>query len=218
MGNKKSFHEMFAGMSRAINGALNSEQIMQNLTNYGYTDERIRTEGLNTLTEVEQLFDEHRREYGEQYDAYRQVEKAFGEAYAYYMPKLRLARIALKNLSGALHSIKATGSRSRSITGFTKESKQFYNNLLAQPEHLAAMEKFNVKKADLEKGLEMVSELEKAYQAYLIEKGEAQDATIRRDKAFDALYDWYSEFRAVARIAMSEHPQLLEQMGIVIKS
>jgi hypothetical protein len=47
--------------------------------------------------------------------------------------------------------------------------------------------------------------------------GEAQDATLRRDRAADALQEWYSDFIAIARIALEDNPQYLEMLGIVKK-
>jgi hypothetical protein len=60
-----------------------------------------------------------------------------------------------------------------------------------------------------------VNEVENLHSKQLSEKGEAQQSTIERDKAFDELCKWYSSFRAIARIALYEKPQLLEALGIV---
>ena len=46
------------------------------------------------------------------------------------------------------------------------------------------------------------------------EKGNAQDATKARDTKFDALDTWMADFRAIARVALDEHPQWLEKLGL----
>ena len=49
------------------------------------------------------------------------------------------------------------------------------------------------------------------------EKGKAQTATKERDAAIDALDEWLSEFRTVAKIALEDNAQMLEalQFGTV---
>jgi len=213
----KSYANMLGEMSNAMNGALNSEEIIIRMERYGYTSERITEEGLNRLDNVHQLFALQRKEYGEQHDANAVSTDLQNETRSAYMDHVRLSRIALKNFPGALHSISATGSRKRSVAGFLKEARTFYLNMLDQPRLLEAMERFNITAEELQAGLDRVDKAEKSYQVFLKEKGEAQDSTIVRDEAFDELYNWYSEFRAVARIALADRPQLLEKMGIIVK-
>lgn len=214
---KKSAAESLAAISNLINGALVNPEILAALLPYGYTEERIRAEGLEKLTAVQALFTEQQKEYGEQFTATQKSKSLFDEAYKSYMRLLGLTRIALKNHTGALHSLRATGSRNRSMTGFLKDGRTFYQNLLNQPELLAAVAPFGIQPQGLEAGIEQINALEAAHHAFLKEKGEAQDATATRDKAFDELYDWYSDFRAVARIALYDRQQLIEKLGIVVK-
>jgi hypothetical protein len=69
----------------------------------------------------------------------------------------------------------------------------------------------------LNKEFQDIAEVERLHSIQLKEKGIAQQSTLERDEAFDALYKWYSKFRAIARIALYEKPQLLESLGIVKK-
>jgi hypothetical protein len=52
----------------------------------------------------------------------------------------------------------------------------------------------------------------------LREVGESEDLTQQKDGAFSKLDEWMSEFYAVAKIALEDHPQLLESLGKSIKS
>jgi hypothetical protein len=65
--------------------------------------------------------------------------------------------------------------------------------------------------------LQDVEEVENLHIKQLSEKSAAQQATQKRDEAFDELCDWYSDFRGIARIALYDDPQLLEALGIVKK-
>jgi hypothetical protein len=50
------------------------------------------------------------------------------------------------------------------------------------------------------------------------EIGESQEATRGKDKALAELEEWMSDFYAVARIAMEDQPQLLESLGLLVRS
>jgi len=45
-------------------------------------------------------------------------------------------------------------------------------------------------------------------------KGAAQAATRARDEALDGLHRWMRDFLAIARIALADQPQRMEQLGI----
>jgi hypothetical protein len=62
-----------------------------------------------------------------------------------------------------------------------------------------------------------VEEIFALYSKRLNESGAAQQSTVDRDKLLDELCDWYSDFRAIARIALYDKPQLLEGLGIIKK-
>ncbi len=49
------------------------------------------------------------------------------------------------------------------------------------------------------------------------ERGEAQDATLKRESAREDLIDYMEDFLDVAVLALKKTPQLLEQLGIVVK-
>ena len=50
------------------------------------------------------------------------------------------------------------------------------------------------------------------------EKGEAQAATKARDAAIDELQDWLSDYLAIAKVALEDNPQLLEGLGVLVRS
>lgn len=56
-----------------------------------------------------------------------------------------------------------------------------------------------------------------AYGHYVMEKGESQDATKKKDEAFRVLTDWVRTCYAVAKIALREDKQLLESLAKLVK-
>jgi hypothetical protein len=46
------------------------------------------------------------------------------------------------------------------------------------------------------------------------EKGEAQEATQRRNAAIEAIDEWLADFKVVARLTLEDTPQLLETLNL----
>lgn len=217
MKGKRSFSKKVNEMENAMQGAVKDPEILEAMQPRGYDESRIRTEGIDRLELVKTLGMDNVREYAEQYVATHEKGILYELCYDAYKPILKLTRIALKNDAPALKGLKATGSRNRSLSGFIDEATILYTNLLKQPQYMGKVGKFGITEDELRERLAEINELKTSYQAFLKEKGEAQNSTVERDAAFDELYDWYSDFRAVAQIALSHKPQLLEKMGIVVK-
>jgi hypothetical protein len=156
--------------------------------------------------------------HGEQVVATGKREKLRKMTYAAYMVTMKVARVALVGQPEQLLKFNATGKRNKSLSGWLRDARVFYTNLLNSPEALAEITKFGYTVEKLEKELELVNEVENLHSQQLKEKGEAQQLTLDRDAAFDELCKWYGSFRAIARIALFDKPQLLEVLGIVKKN
>jgi hypothetical protein len=213
---RKSLTEQMAIIGNGINGAMMNPEIMRFLEPLGYTEAKMG-EGRSLFDETQNEIILHQRLYGERYSANEAVESLWEEKRQDYRQILDLCRIGLRNKSGALHSLHATGKRSRALIGFINEARLLYSNLLEQPDYLQTMATFGITSEKLHLALSGLQQLENAYQHYIKERGEAQDATTRRDALFATLNAWYRDFRAVARISLAASPQLLEALGIVVK-
>ena len=208
--------QSMAQIELAINGTLGAPAILERIEHFGYSEERVR-EGLAMYNQTNEEFRNFQREYGEQYTAHGEMSELWGKNRETYMQILRLSRVGLKNKPGVLHSLRATGTRKRSITGFMDDAQMLYNNLMIQPEFMTIMSGFGITAEKLNDALAQLNILSEAHKKYFREKGEAQDQTVKRDLMYDRLYDWYSDFRAVLRIALTDSEQMLEKLGIVVK-
>ncbi len=53
---------------------------------------------------------------------------------------------------------------------------------------------------------------------YVREKGESQDATEQKTSALKVIDDWVDDFYDIAAIAFEDNPQLLEVLGVFVRS
>ena len=82
---------------------------------------------------------------------------------------------------------------------------------------MVKMAGYGITEEKLTAGQILAKEVENATNRQKTEMGEAQEATRLRDEAADTLQAWYSNFIAIARIALEDKPQYLEMLGIVKK-
>lgn len=198
----------------AIANAINQPALKQLLDAYGYTEAKLREgEALYNAAREAQII--QKKEYGEQYEATAELELAKANADKEYMRHLKIARIALGNAPGPANSMKLSGNRLRTLSGWIGQAKAFYANALTDQKVLDALAQFNLTRDKLETGQVLVLDCEAKYNQQLKEKGEAQTATKTRDAAFEALDKWMSAFTGISRIALEENPQYLEMLGIV---
>lgn len=198
----------------AVANALNVPEASEALALFGYDKKRLK-EGEVLYLKASELQAKQVKEYGEQFVATDALNLARALANKDYMINLKIARVALKGERGASESLKLTGSRKESLSGWMEQAKAFYANAISTPNIIMALSRFGVTREKLESGQALIAEVEVKLNAQLKEKGEAQAATKTRDEAFDALQDWMSDFVAIARIALEGQSQHLEVLGLV---
>jgi hypothetical protein len=203
-------------IENGILGALGNPEIQDRLSEYGYTPERIE-EGRALLDAATSLMAAQVEEYGDQYSATGELGKRWRAIYAKYIVTVKVARVAFKTQHDQLARFNAIGKRNRSLSGWLRDARILYTNLLNSPDALDVMARFGYSGERLREDQQEVNAVEELHSRQLGEKGEAQQATLDRDNALDNICDWYSDFRAIARVALYEKPQLLEALGIVKK-
>jgi hypothetical protein len=213
---KKSIAKQIHLIEDGIKGVANSPEIQARLDIFGYTWEEM-AKGEALLENVKQIISIHTVDYSDQYVATSVLHEKWSEAYSIYMITLKIVRIAFRGQPEMLFRFKAIGARSRSLSGWLNDAHIFYNNLLDTPVALEKISRFGYSVERLKKEQEGVKEIEQLHSLRLSEKGQAQQNTIEKDKMIDELCNWYSDFRAVARIALYDKPQWLESLGIVKK-
>jgi hypothetical protein len=210
---KQTIESIFDRSRIAIENSLSNPTIQTYLSEYGYSKEKIQA-GQQLYQTALDLQQKQRREYGEQIEATAERDKLWDIAHATYMKFVKIARIAYKNNTGIATQLGINGNRKESFSGWLLDANQFYNNTLSNDSILKTLAEYGITPAKLESGKAEVQALAAANSTQEKEKGEAQEATQKRDAALDALSDWISDFVAIARIALEPEAQLLESLGI----
>tara|TARA_R110001606_G_scaffold153848_1_gene295323 strand:- start:204 stop:863 length:660 start_codon:yes stop_codon:yes gene_type:complete len=159
----------------------------------------------------------------------QELEDARGKAYQTFEEKRvaidlkyatdrKKAKIIFKTDPLILKELGLKGALPRTYVKWLETVSLFYNTLNTQTEVLAKLATLQVTTQSVTDQLAAINELEDLRAAYIQAKGNAQNATKTKNKAFKDLEKWMSDFYAVARIALEGEPQLLESLGKFVKS
>jgi hypothetical protein len=178
-------------IENSILGVQNNPEIQGKLNPFGYTSEHI-SEGKTLLDKVTGLMTTWVEGYSDQFIASDKVGKLWQTAYSHYMIIVKVLRVIFVGEPEILKRFNATGPRNRSLSGWLRNTRILYDNVLKSPNTLAVLTNYGYSFERINNELRDVNEVENLHSKHLSEKGEAQQSTIERDKAFDELCKWFS--------------------------
>ncbi|SDE74846.1 hypothetical protein [Riemerella columbipharyngis] len=193
------------------------QDLKTELAEYGYNDTKI-AEGKTLLDHTQQLYQQNKQETAEEKEAYAQFADAFSLLKKTYGKHRKVAKVALMKKTELWKSLAIDGSLSAAYLKALEEIKTFYQQAQAHSDAKPLLEKFKIDKTAVDAQVAQIQQVESLRAAYEKEKGESQNATQQKNKAFTELSDWVREFYAVAQIALDDRPQLLESIGKFVRS
>jgi len=191
--------------------------IQSEMAQYGYDEAKIK-EGKALADAARKAYTDNKRETAESVAAYAEVDKVINKLLPPYTAHRKAAKVALRKDPAAVKQLGINGREPDAMAARIEQLENFYTQLENFPEIAKQVETMKVTPEETAKIKPMVAEYRTARAKYLLEKGESQDATKTKDAAFKAMESWLSDFFAVAKIAMEDHPQLLESLTKIIKS
>ena len=209
-----SAEELIAKMKIAFTNAKEPE-ILPELETVGITEAMLDSH-LAEITNLEELSQIQKREYGEQYAETDRFNLKKAEIDALFTRHRNLAKIAFKGDRQANTTLGIDAGRKQAFAAWFQQVSNFYAQILANPDFKTKAETVNIKEADIiamQTSLQEVSEIKNSQRKEL---GEAQRATDTRDAAIDVLYPKYTQLIAFAKVLFPDS-QTLEKLGVIVK-
>ena len=135
-----------------------------------------------------------------------------------YASHRRKAKVIFRKDPVTLKQLGLWGRYSHAYVKLVALMKTFYNGILSNPDHIAKLAAYKISEDEIKNCITEISALETSRQLYLNEVGESQEATKLKDKAMSELVEWMDDLYSVAKIAMEDQPQLLESIGVFVRS
>ncbi len=208
-----NFSQFFSAAETSLYNARNHPEIAAALAAYGYTDEVLQ-EGQTLLDEARTLYDAQIREYGEQYAATETFYEAFRQADKRYAHHRALAKIAFKKDPQRQTNFLLHQRRPDLFDPWYDQALHFYTAILADEEAINKLARYQITAEVLQNALDEVEHIHELKSIQEQEIGEARRSTQERNAAINALAEWLSDFKVVARIALDDAPQLFETLKL----
>lgn len=187
------------------------------LAEYGYNAAAI-AEGEALYNTLLEKYNTNKTETAEQTSAYAVFDQVLENTRAVYTTDRKKAKIVFKNHPDVLKNLQLKGLTPIRNAALIDTMGLFYETLNNNPDLLTPLNRLKITADHVASQLTKVTETQQAYATYIKEKGESQQATQDKNKAFDAVSKWVSEFYSVAKIALEDQPQLLESVAKLVRS
>lgn len=213
----KQITEYLLNTKKLISNSINDQSILNKVSPYGYDTEKL-TEGQNLLNEADEKSKNQNIQYAEQYEATQRLHnllESFDKTYGLHR---EIARALFEGEPGAWEMLHLTGRRRTALSDWLKKARHFYGNIKNNESLLNRMSELGFTTEYLDTRLTELDEIENAMMQQARESGEAQQATVDRDKKIDELEDWVNLYKSVAKLALADQPQLLEKLGLLVRS
>ncbi len=201
---------------QALYNAKTQQEIATLLTEFGYDLPKL-TEGTTLFDSTESLCKKSETEGDEATAAYAHYETAYAELQTGYLSDRKKAKTVFRKDPVTLDRLLVTGQVPDAYPKFMTVCEKIYDELTndtALCSKLASVKITPNTVADMQKKITTVKELRAQWNA---ERGQSENATIAKDEALAKMDDWMDDFYGIAKIALENHPQYLEALGIVVK-
>ncbi len=214
MAKKRNISQRIADARLLINGALRQPKVSQELARLGYPKKEIQ-KGESLLNRVILLQNTKSTKYGLQFSVSEQCKQDMAVAWEQYMYHVKSARLAFRQDVGKRKQLQLDQPRKRTLAVWMEQARYFYQAIRQMPEAFAVMGVTGDELAQAQAMNEAVADAKHHCKSLA---GEAQQATQERNIAMKKLDTWVRKFTKVARIALDEQDQLLEGMGLLVRS
>ncbi len=195
----------------------NEPQITSKLKDVGI-DAAYLTNGQTLYNKTEQLIEKQKKEYQESATAYDKFYIEKDEAQSKFKKTFKIVEIASRNDQNLRDRLKLANAIPYAIEDWISYTLSFYNSLLNEADFLTRIARFKVTTNRLKSEKATIEGLKSLRDAAKKEEGEAQEATRERNANLEELDHYCDELRDFAKIALEDKPQLLEQLGVFVRS
>ena len=174
--------------------------------------------GEGLYNSVISLSKKQKKEYQEESLAYDNYHELKNECKGVFKRNFRFVKLGSRADGDLQNRLKLFTPKARRIEAWIMQTNDIYDGVLNEPTFLAALAKYKITAASLNKDIKQLESLKKLRNEAMSEKGQAQEATRLRNVKMEELEDYCYELKTIALSELEDQSQLLEMLGILVRS
>ena len=204
---------LFAEAQRYVDNATAHPEIQKKMNALGFSARRI-LEGSALLDAARAgQIDKHEK-YSERQLLSERIQADYQQARQLFDEHVKIVRFAFRHEPALLQSFNVQRVSKR-VESWLLQASEFYRIAARHREVLGAS---GLSEAEVSQGTASIEAINTVRNQRMRCKGDAEEATRLRNASMKDLKRWMSDFRAIARIALRDSPQLMEALGMVVKA
>ncbi len=213
----QSFNNQMEKLRILIWNAAADELIQPRLELYSYTTEKL-DQGKQLWQQTDAQNKKQDKEQAEQYAATDAFNASWQTAQDDLKRVKKIARLAFEGNANAWNQLNLKTINIDRFEDWMEDAGIVYKNLLTNSGWVAALQNYNYTPEKLTNLGAQIDELKTLQQEQKREMGDAQQATQDKWAWFNELKSYAYHLREIAKIEFENEPQLLEKLGIFIRS
>lgn len=168
--------------------------------------------------ETIQLIEQQKKKYQKQNLAYDRFNIEKEKAKASFKRTLKLVKVLAGNDSDLQDRLNLYSGPVFAIEPWIDHSISFYNRLLNEVDLLTKLEQFKINTDRIKAEQKAIKNLRRLRDEAIAAKEKAQEAKWIKNKKLDELEQYSKVLKIVAKIALEKQSQLLEKLGLLVRS
>lgn len=201
----------------AIANAENNPAIKAALADYGLGEDQVAV-GRQLFNATQNTWDANIKENTESREASLEYMNTYNELQASFKEHRDKTLIFFKSRPEVLVRLSVNGQFPRKYNDFFDKVRLYYTTIKNDPALQTELDKIKLTANLVDECLALLEELLVKRSHFDKELAESQDMTKSKNAALLALKDWMDEFYSIAKVALYDQPQLLEALGVFVRS
>ncbi|WP_421920805.1 hypothetical protein [Marinifilum sp.] len=212
-----SFNENMEKHRILLWNASGDTAIQPRLALYGYTSEKLQ-EGQSLWEKTNSLAQMQDQEMDEQKEATNQFNEYLQQSISELKKFKKLARLVFDTKPNAWNMLKLDRLNIAKFTDWYADADMVFTNILDHPEWITSMQTFGYSNETITSMQNKLHNLKSLRQVQQQEIGDAQQATNQKWNSYNLLKEFCYKLSEVAKIEFENDAQLLEKLGILVRS